>query len=131
VVLEQGVHHHGTDWATIRRKFLPHRDEAQLRDTWENKLCPAAKDRARASELPLPPPPPVFGARPEPAAAGGPRGNGGAGPSTALLPIGAANPAGPAGGRDVGAAGMAPLRREDFDQDEAFLSSSDDDSAHE
>ena len=43
-MLEQGVHHHGTDWATIRRKFLPHRDEAQLRDTWENKLCEHARE---------------------------------------------------------------------------------------
>ena len=40
----QGVLRHGVDdWATIRAVYLPHRDEAQLRDTWENKLCPHAR----------------------------------------------------------------------------------------
>ena len=40
----QGVLRHGVDdWATIRTVYLPHRDEAQLRDTWENKLCPHAR----------------------------------------------------------------------------------------
>ena len=44
----QGVLRHrleagSIDWATIRAVYLPHRDEAQLRDTWENKLCPHAR----------------------------------------------------------------------------------------
>ena len=43
-MLEQGVQRYGIDdWATIRAVYLPHRDEALLRDTWENKLCEHAR----------------------------------------------------------------------------------------
>ena len=84
-LLGQGVHAIGTDdWALIRAKYLPHRDEAQLRDTWENKLCEHARERARTSELPLPPPPHIFGARAEPAA-GSQRDGGGDAPSQVSL----------------------------------------------
>ena len=136
VVLEQGVLHLGTDWAAIRAEYLPHRDEAQLRHTWDQKLCPAAKDRASARELPIPMQPPVFGVRAEPATANPGGAGAGAGASSALVPRRAPNGEGGGGGAAVEP--MEPAARVPsisaallvtgpIDADEIQMSDSDDD----